>query len=374
MSLTAEQTDILKSVLGSLLESGGQALADNLGMAFEAQPHDVVLNDELADVPDLLEGHDPILAFFPFDYGEKSHFSLLIKSAQARPIAAYMLGATPGEEDAPLTEMQLSATGEALNQLMNAGVASISSSFMEPLAVNSPEVLPFSGDALLACSGDYGEQAIYSVHFSFSFKQEGVSDTLDGVMLLPAAMVTEWISLYNPASGSETAPSSPPPEEDGQAASTGDSAPQVDMSAYEDLAKQVMANAQQGAGAGQAAGAGNSAGEDTVTRDPVTVQPVKFGSFDNQTQVVGEHYKNLDLLMDVRLNLTVELGRTKLSLKEVLELTRGSVVELNRIAGEAVDLLANGKLIARGEVVVIEDNFGLRITSIVSPHERLKTM
>ena len=71
--------------------------------------------------------------------------------------------------------------------------------------------------------------------------------------------------------------------------------------------------------------------------------------------------------MDINLNLHVELGRTHLSIKNILELTRGSVVELDRVAGEAVDLYANGKLIARGEVVVIEDNFGLRVTSIVSP-------
>ena len=76
--------------------------------------------------------------------------------------------------------------------------------------------------------------------------------------------------------------------------------------------------------------------------------------------------------MDVCLNLTVELGRTELPIEDILELTRGSVIELNRVAGEPVDLYANGKMIAKGEVVVIEDNFGLRITSIVSPADRLR--
>ncbi len=118
------------------------------------------------------------------------------------------------------------------------------------------------------------------------------------------------------------------------------------------------------------AAAGPARGGSAV--DPVTVRPVEFGSFDHQPNVFGEENKNLDLVMDVTLNLTVELGKTELSIKDVLELTRGSVIELDRVAGEPVDLMANGKLIAKGEVVVIEDNFGLRITSIVSPADRLR--
>jgi len=106
---------------------------------------------------------------------------------------------------------------------------------------------------------------------------------------------------------------------------------------------------------------------------PVTVQPVKFSSFDNSPIKSGDG-KNLDLLMDIKLKLTVELGRTELPIKKVLELSRGSVIELNKVAGEPVELYANGKLIANGEVVVIEDNFGLRITSILSPDHRLKNL
>jgi flagellar motor switch protein FliN/FliY len=78
--------------------------------------------------------------------------------------------------------------------------------------------------------------------------------------------------------------------------------------------------------------------------------------------------------MDVKLTLTVELGRAEVPIKKVLELTRGSVIELDKIAGEPVELFANGKLIAKGEVVVIEDNFGLRITSISSLDNRLKSI
>ncbi len=106
--------------------------------------------------------------------------------------------------------------------------------------------------------------------------------------------------------------------------------------------------------------------------EPVTVQPIKFNAFDEGNQKHGEINKNLDILMDIKLQLTVELGRTELPIKKVLELTRGSIIELEKVAGEPVELYANGKLIAHGEVVVIEDNFGLRITTITEPEDRLK--
>lgn len=108
--------------------------------------------------------------------------------------------------------------------------------------------------------------------------------------------------------------------------------------------------------------------------ETVTVQPVQFASFDETKSLSGDAAKNLDNLLDIKLQLTVELGRTTLPVKKVLELTRGSIVELEKIAGEPVELYANGKLIAHGEVVVIEDNFGLRITSMSEPENRLNSL
>jgi len=106
----------------------------------------------------------------------------------------------------------------------------------------------------------------------------------------------------------------------------------------------------------------------------VTVQPVQFASFEDLDQIQGPPNQNLNILLDVKLQLTVELGKTELPIKKVLELTKGSIVTLNKAAGEPVELYANGKLIAYGEVVVIEDNFGLRITHITDPARRLNTL
>ena len=85
----------------------------------------------------------------------------------------------------------------------------------------------------------------------------------------------------------------------------------------------------------------------------------------------GEAPRNFDLLLDVPLEITVEIGRTKLPIKDLLQLGAGSVVELAKLAGEPLDVLVNGKPIARGEAVMVNDKFGVRLTDIISPSERL---
>ena len=90
--------------------------------------------------------------------------------------------------------------------------------------------------------------------------------------------------------------------------------------------------------------------------------------------MMGQNSNNLDLLMDVQVVLTVELGRTKKYVKDILSLGEGSILELDKLAGEPVDLFINGKLIAKGEVVVIDENFGVRVTEIVSPAERIASL
>jgi flagellar motor switch protein FliN/FliY len=85
----------------------------------------------------------------------------------------------------------------------------------------------------------------------------------------------------------------------------------------------------------------------------------------------GETPRNFDLLLDVPLEITVEIGRTKVAIRELLQLGAGSVVELAKLAGEPLDVLVNGKAIARGEAVMVNDKFGVRLTDIISPSERI---
>lgn len=105
----------------------------------------------------------------------------------------------------------------------------------------------------------------------------------------------------------------------------------------------------------------------------VEISPVKFNNFTAAEQIKNEP-PNLDLIMDIGLQLSVELGRTHKKIKDILELTNGSIIELDKLAGEPVDILVNGKLLAHGEVVVIDENFGVRVTGIISPEERVRNL
>jgi flagellar motor switch protein FliN/FliY len=102
---------------------------------------------------------------------------------------------------------------------------------------------------------------------------------------------------------------------------------------------------------------------------------VSKAEFQHLSQPAGNvEGRNIELLMDVNLPISIELGRTKMSISDILSLGPGSVVELNKLAGEPVDLLVNQKVVARGEVVVIDENFGVRITQLMTPEERLKSL
>lgn len=111
-------------------------------------------------------------------------------------------------------------------------------------------------------------------------------------------------------------------------------------------------------------------------------EDINFGSasvsraeFQQLQQPAGaQELQNIDLLMDVDLPVSIELGRTKMAIADILTLGPGSVVELNKLAGEPVDLLVNHRVVAKGEVVVVDENFGLRITQLMTPEERLKAL
>ncbi|MEW6569714.1 MAG: flagellar motor switch protein FliN [Nitrospirota bacterium] len=107
-------------------------------------------------------------------------------------------------------------------------------------------------------------------------------------------------------------------------------------------------------------------------KETLTEQP-KFGELKAEKKET-QGTKDIEFLLDIPLEVTVELGRTKMLIKDLLQLGQGSVVELEKLAGESMEILANNKLIARGEVVVVNEKFGVRLTDIISPTERIKQL
>jgi flagellar motor switch protein FliN/FliY len=110
-----------------------------------------------------------------------------------------------------------------------------------------------------------------------------------------------------------------------------------------------------------------------VTGPADTVAPAAFTNFSATPQLTGAG-NDINMILDIPVQLTVELGRTRIPIKHILQLAQGSVVELDALAGEPMDVLVNGFLIAQGEVVVVNDKFGIRLTDIVTPSERMRRL
>lgn len=165
------------------------------------------------------------------------------------------------------------------------------------------------------------------------------------------------------AMGEDAAPaesSAPPAPEPAPAAP----APQPQMTAPQPEMQPQMAAPQMNMGAQQQPMAGMQPMYAMPPQD-INIQPAQFQSFMPVQNLNGIAPENIDLIMDVPLEVTVELGRTSKSIKEILDFSPGTIIELDKLAGEPVDVLVNGKFVAKGEVVVIEESFGIRVTEII---------
>ena len=103
----------------------------------------------------------------------------------------------------------------------------------------------------------------------------------------------------------------------------------------------------------------------------VVVRPASFGNVKNEN---NGQMANMEMILDIPLTVSVEIGRTKMMVKDLLQLSQGTVVELEKLAGDSMEILVNGRLIARGEAVVVNDKFGVKLTDIVSPAERINRL
>lgn len=117
-----------------------------------------------------------------------------------------------------------------------------------------------------------------------------------------------------------------------------------------------------------------AAGEQAVTQGDSGYERAEFQDLANEAGAVGANESNLDVILDIPVTLSMEVGRTEVPIQDLLALNRGSVVELDRIAGEPMDVLINGTLIAHGEVVIINEKFGIRLTDVISPAERVRKL
>lgn len=328
-----------------------------------------------------------------------SGFNLLvIKQSDAAIIADLMLGGDGRNPSDLLGEIQLSAVQEAMNQMMGSAATSMSTIFSKKVDISPPSI-----DLLDVAQGEGtdripNEEMIIKVSFRLK-----IGDLIDSniMQLLPVTFAKSLVNeLLNPSSANvqESATMEmteskdldvaqntmvPPVTEPTQYMSTNQpygatgQVPPMQPSAMPQqeywqqpqgyqmppqMAQQIPYQA-----APQHLGGAYPAGSQP------NVQPAVFSNFEPHPLQESET-RNLNMLMDIPLQVTVELGRTNRSVKEILELSAGSIVELDKLAGEPVDILVNNRLIAQGEVVVIDENFGVRVTDILSQSDRIKKL
>jgi flagellar motor switch protein FliN/FliY len=278
---------------------------------------------------------------------------LAIREQDALIIADLMMGGDGSNPPTEMNELYTSAVTEAMNQMMGSTATSISTMFKKKIDISPPKStrIDFATDTQITDIAT-GTEPLVRV----SFRME-VQDLIDSeiMQLLSIDVAKDMVaSLMNAVQSTESAEVIPAP----MPLATGQSAAQAPLrqsstpsAAAATLVQPVpqMSKSQQ-------------------LPKNVVVQPVQFAPLVPGGSALST--TNIDLILDVPLQVTVELGRTRKLIREILDLTAGSVVELDKLAGEPVDILVNGKLIAKGEVVVIDENFGVRVTDIVSPFER----
>ncbi|WP_093535727.1 flagellar motor switch phosphatase FliY [Psychrobacillus psychrotolerans] len=278
---------------------------------------------------------------------------LVIKQSDAAIIADLMLGGDGLDPKPELSEIQLSAVQEAMNQMMGSAATSMSTVFNKKVDISPPTI-----DLMNLKEGE-GTDAIPEnellIKISFRLK---IGDLIDSniMQLLPLEF---GLSLVKSLIGEEEPELAATITEERVYQAPVQQQPSMQTQQVHEVHSQAPIQYTQQQTRPQA--------------PPVEVQQAQFASFEAPSLSQNES-RNLNLLLDIPLQVTVELGRTKRTVKEILELTSGSIIELDKLAGEPVDILVNNRHVAKGEVVVIDENFGVRITDILSQAERINNL
>ena len=313
---------------------------------------------------------------------------LAIQASDASIIADLMMGGDGLNPQEELNEIHMSAVGEAMNQMMGTVATSLSTMFNKKIDISPPKVnlIDLGAEDKITDLVNNDEPVVKT---SFRMEVDGLIDS-EIMQILPLNVAKEMVSFLMgggaeaeaqeaPAPAPEPAPAPAAPEPAPVAAAPAPAAPAPQPAAPQYAAPpqpQYAAPPQQPQYTAPPMGAqpvyAPPAYANNVVSSGVPVQNAQFAPLTNEPVEVNA--ANISLIQDVPLQVTVELGRTKKSIREILEFSTGSIIELDKLAGEPVDIHVNGQLTAKGEVVVIDENFGVRITEIVSPIERVQSL
>ena len=297
---------------------------------------------------------------------------MVLKEHDVKVITDLMMGGDGSNIDGELGELHLSAISEAMNQMMGSAATSMSTMLGKMIDISPPEAslvdlneLKKGGDIAAFLEGTF---------VKIAFRMQ-IDDLVDSTImqLYPIDFARSLYDIFMSTQMPEE-PAAPEPEPytpptmdmpsgqpDMSQMNMGMGGPQMDMgmSQMNMGMPQMGMNGMPGMGMPQM-----NMGMPQMNPQSMNIQPAQFQSF-NQDMSAMAGQENIGLIKDVPLEVTVELGRTKKSIAEILDFAPGTIIELDKIAGEPIDVLVNGKFVAKGEVVVIEESFGVRVTEII---------
>ena len=344
----------------------------------------------LATWENVLEYYENPCVFIQIKYttGLDGHNILILKEHDVKVITDLMMGGDGTNTDGELGELHLSAISEAMNQMMGSAATSLSQMLGSMIDISPPEASLV--DLQEFRMGEEIANFLAGTFVKIAFKMQ-IGDLVDSTILqlypvdFAKNLVATFLGEAMGGSSDSAAPAPTPMSTPAPApAPMPEAAPQMmpnmgmdpNMGQMPNMGMQMMPNMGMDPNMGQMPYYGYQGmpmmpnmgmpmmPNMGMPAEAVNYQPAQFQSFaPNVNPVAGN--ENINLIMDVPLQVTVELGRTTKSIAEILDFSPGTIIELEKLAGEPVDVLVNGKFVAKGEVVVIEESFGIRVTEII---------
>ena len=308
-----------------------------------------------------------VFIYISYRTGLEGKNILVLKEHDVKVITDLMMGGDGTNTDAELTDLHLSAISEAMNQMMGSAATSMSSMINEKVDISPPSSTRVDLTDTMMEDGlhDMVGQTFVQVSFRMT-----IGDLVDSeiMQLYPfdfAKLIYTRFRSTMEGGMEETAASEPEPAPQPEPVAARVQQPEPMQAVPVSQMDPQMAPQQPMMGMQQPTMNGAMPMYNMPMQNVPIIQPAQFQNFAPSQNLDGIAPENIDLIMDVPLEVTVELGRTSKSIKEILDFSPGTIIELDKLAGEPVDVLVNGKFVAKGEVVVIEENFGIRVTEII---------
>lgn len=363
-------TDIEKDAVGEVANISMGSSATTLYSLVNRKVNITTPAVMMATWKNVLEEYEKPCIFIQIKYTQGLDGSniLVLKEHDVKVITDLMMGGDGSNTDGELGELHLSAISEAMNQMMGSAATSLSTMLGKMIDISPPEASLI--DLTEYKSGGDIAKFLEGTFVKITFRME-IDELVDSTImqLYPVDFAKEVYTTFMSNQGKEEEAAPAPALTPAPAAPTPAPAPapQMNMGQQQMAQPQMDMSQQMGMQMMPQMGMpqmGMPMMPQMAMQPNVNIQPAQFQSFSNDFNPM-QSQENITLIKDVPLEVTVELGRTVKSIADILDFAPGTIIELDKIAGEPIDVLVNGKFVAKGEVVVIEESFGIRVTEII---------